>query len=128
MKLNYLAPLVFIFTLWSPLVYAELQPKYGGFIFEVGHDIALLEVVHKTQEGVVLMYFSKPDNLTPLALDKPPRINLSTSKGRQQVKTSVTLNARPQLSQFFTQHDLLIGQVKGEITVKIKGVHYLVKF
>jgi len=133
MILKKITSLGLILSLFSTSLFSEdhqkPSPKHGGFVFEVGHDIAFMEVVHDASKGLVLMYFYDADNHQEVkSLDKPPRLNLDTEDGRQQVKSSLLKSPQNKQSQFFAQSDLLKGKVKGEIPVKLDGIHYLIKF
>ena len=105
----------------------EPHPGHGGETLKVGES-AVLWYVHMEDKGKIKIHLFEKDGKTPKKIDKAPRINLSTSSGRKQVKTeTIKPDEQDKSSQFEAVSDHLKGHIHGAISIKVDGKSYQLK-
>ena len=120
--------LLVIGLLISSFVYAQhshaKKGTNGGYLVEVGKGIAQLEVIHDSRTGVMTIIVLDK-NAKAMDVEKAPRINLNTFKGRKQVRSvAVQADNDGKAFTFKATSPLLKGSLRGAISIKINDKTY----
>ena len=109
-------------TLYAQHSHAK-KGKFGGWVVEV-KGLANLEVIHDEQAGkLTLMVFDKDNK--PMGIEKAPRINVNSFKGRKQVKLEAEKAADDgSASVFSAKNDLFKKGLKAKISIKLGGKYH----